>query len=61
MLGPGLADFQIRLISAMLAQTEAINRLASSNEALVRAMAEAEGADPEDMDAPMYLSGRPKG
>jgi hypothetical protein len=58
--GPALADYLIPLISAMLAQTEAINRLASSNEALVRAMAEADGSGPEDAGAPMYLSGRPK-
>lgn len=62
--GPGLGDFQIQLLSALMAQTEALNRLAASNEGLTKAvaalieeMAEA-NQDPEDMDAPQYLSGR---
>lgn len=49
------------LIQAMHNQTQAISRLAASNEALVQAMAEAEGNDPGD--APVLhvrgLNGRP--
>ena len=58
--GPGLGDFQVQLLSTMLAlvqemrqQTAAANRLAQSNEALVQAMAEAEGVDSEG--GPQYL------
>lgn len=63
--GPGLGDFQIRLLSTMLAlieemrlQTAATNRLAQSNEAIVKAMAEAEDADPDDMGGYTNLSQR---
>lgn len=53
-LGPG--DFQIQLLSALMAQTTAINRLAHSNELLVQAMCDSEGGDlPEPlgfMDSP---------
>lgn len=45
------------LIEAIRQQTDAINRLASSNAALVQAMAEAEGMDDEDKDPPTYLDG----
>ena len=45
------------LISAMLAQTEAINNLAESNRLLIQAMAEADGMDPEPTQ---YLDGAPK-
>lgn len=63
--GPGLGDFQIRLLSTMQAlieemrlQTAAANRLAQSNEAIVKAMAEAEDADPDDMGGYTSLSQR---
>ena len=63
--GPGLGDFQIQLLSTMLAlvqemrlQTAATNRLAQSNEAIVKAMAEAEDADPDDMGGYTNLSQR---
>lgn len=66
--GPGLGDFQIRLLSTMLAlieemrlQTAATNRLAQSNEAIVKAMAEAEDADPDDMGGYTNLSQRARG
>jgi hypothetical protein len=46
------------LIAALHQQTQAINRLASSNEALIRAMAE---ADPDEDDLPeAYLDGSPR-
>lgn len=45
------------LIEAIRHQTDAINRLASSNAALVQAMAEAEGMDDEDRQPPTYLDG----
>jgi len=45
------------LIEAIRQQTDAINRLASSNSALVQAMAEAEGMDDEDREPPTYLDG----
>jgi len=45
------------LIEAIRQQTEAINRLASSNAALVQAMAEAEGLDEDDRDPETYLDG----
>lgn len=47
------------LIAALLQQTQAINRLAASNEALVRAMAEADGEDPEH-EPTTYLDGTPR-
>lgn len=50
----GMAD----LVSVMRAQAEAISRLAASNEALVQAMAEAEGVDPDDVPATVGLNGR---
>lgn len=60
--GPGLADFQIQLLSTMLAlvqemrqQTAATNRLAQSNEALVQAMAESD--DGQDDEPNTYLDG----
>lgn len=37
--GPGLGDFQIQLLSSMMAQTEALNRLARSNEGLTQTVA----------------------
>jgi hypothetical protein len=43
--GPGLADFQIQLLSALMAQTEAIGLLAHKIGALIDAMCEAEGMD----------------
>jgi len=45
------------LIAALHQQTQAINRLASSNEALIRAMAE---ADPDEDDHDTYLDGSPR-
>lgn len=50
-----------KLVQAMHLQTQAINRLAASNEALVRAMAEADGAGQGDV-TPLPargLNGRP--
>lgn len=46
------------LIEAIRQQTDAINRLASSNAALVQAMAEAEEMDGEDREQATYLDGR---
>ena len=53
---PGLGDFQTQLLSALIAQTAAINRLAASNEMLVQAMVEDQGMD----EAPVttYLNGK---
>ena len=45
------------LIEAIRQQTDAINRLASSNAALVQAMAEAEGMDDEEREPTTYLDG----
>ena len=45
------------LIEAIRQQTDAINRLAKSNAALVEAMAEAEGMDDEDREPTTYLDG----
>lgn len=45
------------LIEAIRQQTDAINRLASSNAALVQAMAEAEGLDEEERGPETYLDG----
>ena len=45
------------LIQAIRQQTDAINRLANSNAALVQAMAEAEGMDDEGMEPTTYLVG----
>ena len=52
--------FLIPLLTALTKQTEAINRLAMSNEMLVlQAMAEGEGMDAEDRPATVGLNGRP--
>jgi hypothetical protein len=48
-----------RLIEALIAQTEAINRLAQSNVMLVQAMAEHGGSE-EDSVSGSYLDGRPR-
>ena len=60
--GPGLADFQIQLLSGLMAltqemrqQTSAIDRLAQSNEMLVQAMAEGDGMD--DVEPSTYMDG----
>lgn len=45
------------LIEAIRQQTDAINRLASSNAALVQAMAEAEGLDEDERGPDTYLDG----
>jgi hypothetical protein len=45
------------LIAALHQQTQAINRLADSNQALIRAMAE---ADPDEEDPDTYLDGSPR-
>lgn len=59
---PGLEDYLIRLVSAMQAQTAAINNLAQSNEMLaqvfVQAMAEEQGM--EDASVATYLNGKPR-
>lgn len=47
------------LIQEMRANTASNNRIAASVEALVQAMAEAEGVDPEDVPATVGLNGRP--
>ena len=64
----GLGDFQVQLLSTMMAlvqemrhQTAATTRLAQSNEALVKAMAEADEGDPEDMGGYTSLSQRARG
>lgn len=58
----GIGDFQIQLLSTMLAlvqemrqQTAATNRLAQSNEALVQAMAESDGD--QDAEPTHYMDG----
>jgi hypothetical protein len=48
----------LALIEEMRLQTAATNRLAQSNEAIVKAMAEAEDADPDDMGGYTNLSQR---
>ena len=45
------------LIEAIRQQIDAINRLASSNAALVQAMAESEVMDEEDREPTTYLDG----
>lgn len=57
--GQGQEGFLIPLLTALTKQTEAINRLAQSNEMLVQAMAEGEGMDPEDRPITVGLNGRP--
>ena len=61
----GIGDFQVRLLSTMLAliqemrlQTVATTRLAHSNEALVKAMAEADEGDLDDIGGYTSLSQR---
>lgn len=56
--GQGLVDFQTQLLFAMTKQVEAINRLASSNEALVRAMA-SDGDDDGEAPPSAYMNGLP--
>lgn len=56
--GPGPADFQIQLLSAMIAQTKAIGYLADSVAQLVQAMAEDQGID--EPEPTTYLSGKPR-
>lgn len=56
--GPGLEGYLTQLLSALLAQTQAINRLAASNEALIQAMAE-DGDMGDDMPVTSYLNGKP--
>lgn len=55
---PVPADSLTLLIAALHEQTAAINRLASSNEALVQAMAESEDGDP-DAEPRTYMDGSP--
>lgn len=55
---PVPADSLTLLIAALREQTAAINRLASSNEALVQAMAEGEEQDP-DAEPRVYMDGSP--
>lgn len=47
------------LVQEMRANTASNNRIAASVEALVQAMAEAEGVDPEGVPATVGLNGRP--
>lgn len=46
------------MVGQWKALADSIARLAASNEALVQAMAEAEGVDPEDVPAKVGLNGR---
>lgn len=55
---PVPADSLTLLIAALHEQTAAINRLASSNEALVQAMAEGDDQDP-DAEPRVYMDGSP--
>lgn len=55
---PGLEACLIQLVQELKAQTAAITRLARSNEALVQAMAEAEGMDEGAMPR-VDMSGKP--
>lgn len=48
-----------QLLRALTAQTDAINRLAASNEALVQAMAEADDIDTDEVPRTVGLNGRP--
>lgn len=48
-----------QLMQAMREQTEAINRMADTQAALVQAMAEAEGLDDEEQEPATYLDGSP--
>lgn len=48
-----------QLMQAMREQTEAINRMADTQAALVQAMAEAEGLDDADQEPATYLDGSP--
>jgi hypothetical protein len=61
--GPGLGDFQIQLLSALMAQTEALNRLASSNEGLTNAVAqlldEVAGNEGAESSGATYMDGTP--
>lgn len=50
-------DHIAELIEAIRQQTDAINRLASSNAALVQAMAESEVINEEDREPTTYLDG----
>jgi len=54
-----MSDSMAELVDAIRQQTDAINRLANSNAALVQAMAEAEGLEEEDQAPDTYLDGRP--
>jgi hypothetical protein len=56
---PVPVDYLTRLIAALAAQTEAINRLADSNMALVQAMAETEEADDPSAPPVSYMDGSP--
>ncbi|MGP9834222.1 hypothetical protein [Marinobacter sp. NSM] len=47
------------LMLAMREQTDAINRMADTQAALVQAMAEAEGLDDEEQEPATYLDGSP--
>lgn len=46
-----------QLMQAMREQTDAINRMADTQAALVQAMAEAEGLDDADQELATYLDG----
>lgn len=48
-----------RLLRALIAQTDAIHRLAASNEALVQAMTEADDIDTDEVPRTVGLNGRP--
>lgn len=64
LLGPGLADFQIQLLSNLMALTVelreltvALHQTTRTNQALIEAMAEAEDME-EDGGPGQYLNGR---
>lgn len=54
----GLGDFQIRLLAALTAQTQAMLGLTSRIDRLIDAMGEGEDMDPDDMPT-AYLDGSP--
>ena len=63
--GPGLGDFQIQLLAALMAHTqamqaltEAVASMARSNESLVQAMCDSDGVDPDEMPR-TYMDGSP--
>ena len=56
--GPGLGDYQIRLLAALTAQTQAMLALTSRLDMLITAMSEGEAMG-EDIPPTQYLDGSP--